>query len=213
MKTFHNLYSSIISVENLFIGWEEFRKGKRYKPDIQHFERHLEDNLFFLHNQLKNKTYRHSKYTSFYITDPKLRHIHKATVRDRVVHHATYRILYPIFDRIFVYDSYSCRVGKGTHRAVKRLVEYTRGVSINYTRSSFALKCDIKKFFDSVDHEILLSQLKKIVEDPDTMWLLKEIIYSFSAQKNGNLTLDTWNIPNRERERERVNYPARKAFQ
>ena len=138
---------------------------------------------------MKDKTYRHSDYTSFYITDPKLRHIHKAEVRDRIVHHAVYRILYPIFDKSFIFDSYSCRLNKGTHRAVKRLESFTRKVSGNYTKPCFALKCDVKKFFDSVDHQILLGIIQKKITDLDTIWLLKRIIGSFNKSTCGQLTL------------------------
>ena len=163
------------------------------KLDVQEFEHNLEDNLFQLYAMLKNKTYQHSNYTSFYISDPKRRHIHKAIVRDRIVHHAVYRILYPIFDKSFIYDSYSCRLNKGTHKAVKRLVRFTVKVSKSYIRPCWALKLDIKKFFDSVDREILFKIIKKKIKDSDTLWLLKQIIQGFSKM----------NEP-RERERERV---------
>ncbi len=99
-------------MENLFLAWKEFKKGKGSKLDVQEFEFNLEENIFQLQDDLKTKSYRHNPYTSFYVTDPKLRHIHKACVRDRVLRHAIFRILYPIFDRNFIYDSYSCRLGK-----------------------------------------------------------------------------------------------------
>lgn len=182
MKTHFDLFSQIISLENLFASWREFRCGKREKQDVQTFERNLEDNLFLLHQQLKNKTYRHGNYSAFYITDPKLRHIHKAEVRDRIVHHAIYRILYPIFDKSFIFDSYSCRLSKGTHRAVKRLEYFVHKVSRNYTQSCFALKCDIKKFFASVDQKILFELIKKKIKDADALWLIKEIIDSFQRE-------------------------------
>ncbi len=172
----------------MFESWREFRKGKRGKSDVQEFERNLEDNLFELHRELKNKTYRHSNYTSFYITDLKSRHIHKACVKDRIVHHAVYRILYPIFDKSFVYDSYSCRLNKGTHKAVDRLENFARKVSKNYIGECWALKCDIKKFFDSVDHMILFELIKKKISDKDTLDLLWNIVSRFHS---------------RERERER----------
>lgn len=200
-----NLFSKIVGLDNLFKSWYEFRRGKRSKIDVQVFERNLEENLFALHQQLMNKTYCHSDYTSFYITDPKLRHIHKAEVRDRVVHHAIYRILYPIFDKSFIFDSYSCRLGKGTHKAVERLESFTRKVSRNYTRPCFALKCDVKKFFDSVDHKILIKMIEKKIADTDTLWLLKEVIDSFSKLSSVQPSLF-------ERERERVNTPAGEAY-
>src|SRR3990170_8503702 len=136
-------YSKLISIENIFQAWEEFKKGKRNKNDIQLFERHLEDSLFILHNRLKSKTYWHGNYREFYVTDPKRRHIHKASVFDRIVHHLLYKYLYELFDKCFIYDSYSCRVDKGTHRAVKRLEKFTRIASKNYTQNFWALKLDI----------------------------------------------------------------------
>src|SRR5690348_9823412 len=105
-------YQKLTSIENLFQAWEEFKKGKRKRKDVQGFERSLEDNLFSLHEDLKRRTYRHRGYHSFYVQDPKLRHIHKAQVRDRVVHHLLYKYLYDLFDKSFIFDSYSCRLEK-----------------------------------------------------------------------------------------------------
>lgn len=106
MKVYRNLFEEIISVENLLEAWDDFKRGKRRKADVQLFERHLGDNLFKLHRELIHKRYRHGEYVDFYVHDPKLRHIHKAAVRDRVVHHAVFRLLNPIFESTFVADSY-----------------------------------------------------------------------------------------------------------
>ncbi|OGH21343.1 MAG: hypothetical protein A2958_00900 [Candidatus Levybacteria bacterium RIFCSPLOWO2_01_FULL_38_13] len=191
MKVFHTLYLKIISIENLFQAWDEFKKDKRRKKDVRFFEINLEDNLFGLHKKLKSGNYRHGKYTAFNIYDPKFRHIHKAQVRDRIVHHAIVSILEPIFDQIFIYDSYSCRLNKGTHRAVKRLSKLIRKVSKNYKQDCFVLKLDIKKFFESVDHAILLSIIKRKIKDGNLTWLLENILKSFSKERGipiGNLT-------------------------
>jgi len=182
VKVFHSLYSQITSVENLFQAWEEFKKGKLRKLDVGRFERNLEDNLFSIYKELMEKTYKHNPYIGFYITDPKQRHIHKAEVRDRIVHHALFKVLNPLFDNTFISDSYSCRKGYGTHKGFKKLVIYARKVSKNYTRNCWALKCDIKKFFDSVDHDILLRIIKGKIEDENTLWLLEEIIQSYEAE-------------------------------
>lgn len=131
------------------LAWKEFKKGKSNKLDIQTFEFNLEDNLFQIHEELKSKKYKHGSYSSFYVRDPKLRHIHKASVRDRVFHHAIFRVLYLVFDKGFIYDSYSCRLGGGTHFAVNRLEKFIRKISVNNRRPVYALKCDIRKFFDS----------------------------------------------------------------
>ena len=188
-------YDNLISIKNLFQAWDEFVKGKRKKKDVQEFHLNLEDNLFELHRKLKNKTYKHGDYEDFYVSDPKRRHIHKAKVTDRIVHHLLYKYLYGVFDKTFIYDYYSCRLDKGTHKAVKRLEKFTRKVSSNYTRSCWALKLDIKKFFASVDHKILLELLEKRVQDKDILWLLREVIQSFKSELDqdrgiplGNLT-------------------------
>lgn len=166
------------------------------------FERNLEDNLFGLHTELKDKTYRHSEYSAFYITDPKLRLAHKAKVRDRIIHHAIYRILYPIFDPSFIVDSFSCRIDKGTHRAVNRLNTFIRKISKNYTGSCFVLKCDIKRFFSSVDHNILLTIIRQKIDDPDVLALLTEIIGSFSSKTEHPPQLQLFDFRGENRERE-----------
>jgi len=176
-------------LENLFLAWKEFKKGKGKKLDVQEFEFNLEDNIFQLHEDLKNKSYTHSSYASFYVTDPKLRHIHKACVRDRVLHHAMFRVLYPIFDRNFIYDSYSCRLGKGTHRAVSRLEDFVRKLSRNNHRNIYALKCDVRKFFDSIDKTILARIIADKIKDSDSLWLISKILNSFSKTPGEGLPL------------------------
>jgi hypothetical protein len=163
----------------LFSAWREFKRGKTKKIDVQKFEFNLEDNLFHLHQELKNRVYQHSHYTAFIVCDPKLRRIHKANVRDRVLHHAIFRILYLIFDQHFVFDSYSCRTRKGTHRAVNRLEEFARKLSRNNSKNIFALKCDIRKFFDSIDQKILLKLIKNKIKDEEIIWLIETIVKSF----------------------------------
>jgi len=128
-----HIYNDIISFENLLISWREFLKGKRKRRDVAEFSLHLIDNILALHKDLIEKKYKHGKYWAFSINDPKPRNIHKASVRDRLVHHAIYRILYSYFDGKFIYDSYSCRNEKGTHKAVNRLKESGGKISKNNT--------------------------------------------------------------------------------
>ena len=179
MRVYKNLFNKIIDPENLFLAWDEFKRGKRHKLDVMNFEKNLEQNIFELHRDLKNKTYAHRGYTDFYIHDPKRRHIHKATVRDRVLHHAVFQIVNPIFEPTFIIDSFSCRVGKGTHRGVLAAESMLRKVSRNYTRPCYVLKCDVRKFFDTINHSIMLSILGKRIKDTDTVALLREIIGSY----------------------------------
>lgn len=180
-----------ISLTDLFNAWDKFKIDKRKKRDVQIFERNLEDNLFNLYNRLKIGNYRHSSYTLFNIYDPKFRHIHKAMVEDRIVHHAVTSIIDPLFDRTFLFDSYSCRKNKGTHKAVQRLFVFIRKVSRNYKSPCCCLKLDIKKFFERVDHAILLDLIREKVKSDGLLRLIQNIIGSFSEGKGipiGNLT-------------------------
>jgi len=138
LHVFSNLFERIASLENLYLSFNKFKKGKRDKPDAQLFER--------------------------------------------------------FFDKAFIYDSYSCRLNKGTHRAVDRLEKFTRIVSQNYTRPCLALKCDIKKFFASVDHQILIQLINKKVRNKDILWLVKEIIQSFNSRGKADIGLPLGNL-------------------
>ncbi len=178
-------YNNIISIENLLEAWQEFLRGKRQRKDVQIFERDLMSNIITLHKELKNKRYRHSKYQAFNISDPKPRSIHKAKVRDRLLHHAVYRVLYPHFDKTFISDSYSCRINKGTHKAIDKFKGYASKVSKNHTKTCWVLKCDVRKFFASIDHETLLKILQEKITDKDVVWLLERIITSFDSGMSG----------------------------
>jgi retron-type reverse transcriptase len=145
--------------------------------------------FFSLHDDLKNNRYQCGSYQQFYISDPKLRSIHKATVRDRVLHQAIFRVLYPVFDSHFIHDSYSCRDKKGTHLAVWRLGRFLQKSSHNHTSLVWTLKCDIKKFFDSIDHQILIDLLTCQIKDSKILNLLCQIIWTFEAGPGRGLPL------------------------
>ncbi|PIP60771.1 hypothetical protein COX00_01495 [Candidatus Uhrbacteria bacterium CG22_combo_CG10-13_8_21_14_all_47_17] len=188
-----SLFEQICSIENIFAAWVRFSNGKRSKADVMAFELRLEDKLFSLRDSLLSGEYRHDPYEPFTIFDPKQRRIHKATVKDRVVHQAIVNVIESFFESRFIHDSYSCRVGKGTHAAVERLRTFLHQASRNNTRTVYALKCDVRRFFASVDHPTLLSFLEKRIVDIQTLELLKNIIGSFSVSKGkgiplGNLT-------------------------
>jgi len=181
-------------VENLLEAWREFLKGKRGKRDVQEFQYNLMDNILSLHYELKNKTYSHGGYHAFNISDPKPRNIHKADVRDRLIHHALYRKLYPLFDHTFIADSYSCRKWKGTHKAMNRFHSFAYKVSQNNTRTCWVLKCDIRKFFASIDQTTLMDIVTKYILDKDIIWLIEQVVSSFNSGTKdkglplGNLT-------------------------
>jgi RNA-directed DNA polymerase len=207
MKQVNNIFKNIISPENLFASWEEFKHGKTRKDDVLEFSYNLEGNIFSLARELANKSYCHSNYTSFKINDPKPRHIHKATVRDRIVHRALFRVLNSVFESMFISDSFSCRIGKGHHRGFFRAAEFLRKASANNTKVCFVLKCDIRKFFDSVDHEVLKRIIRKKIIDQDALGLIDKIIDSYTSKEwipaFAGMTLNQDNsISERERERE-----------
>ncbi len=178
----------------MLTSWKEFLRGKKKLKDVAKFSLHFLDNILSLHRELVEKTYRHGGYQAFKINDPKPRDIHKASVRDRLVHHAIYRILYPYFDRKFIFDSYSCRIGKGTHKAINRLRKFAHIVSKNNTQTCWILKCDIRKFFANIDHKTLKNILAKYITDKDVLWLLARAIDSFETKNKPGVGLPLGNL-------------------
>jgi len=160
-------------------------RGKRGKKDVQEFQAHLMDNILSLHEDLRSGAYEHGSYEAFKIADPKPRDIHKASVRDRLLHHAIHRVLYPAIDRTFIADSYSCREKKGTHRAMNRFRAFAYAESRNHTRTCYVLKCDIRKFFASVHHDTLVEILHRRIPDELTVCLLEKVIRSFGSEGRG----------------------------
>ncbi|MEX2006905.1 MAG: reverse transcriptase/maturase family protein [Candidatus Saccharimonadales bacterium] len=177
----------------MFTAWQKFRRGKHRRQDVLNFERDLEKNIFELQAELKSSSYKHGSYEPFTVWDPKQRRIHKANVRDRLVHQALVSAIEPIFELGFIYDSFSCRKGKGTHAGVARLRHFLQKTSRNNSKTVYALKCDIFKFFASVEHTKLLDLLSVYIRDERATKLLAEIINSFSVAPGkgiplGNLT-------------------------
>ncbi len=205
MKIYKDLFDKIINLEHLFLAWDEFKKGKGTRPDVIDFEMNLEKHIIDLHHDLKNTTYKHAPYAGFYITDPKRRHVHKATVRDRILHHAIFNILNPIFELTYISYSFSCRLRKGNHKGVQAMSKMLKKESKNNTTECYVLKCDVKKFFDSIDHEVLLSIISKRIKYSEVVKLLTEIIESHKSDEFESGI-------SRERERERE-YSAKKVCQ
>ena len=187
-------FKDIISAENFLEAWKEFARGKRGRVDVQDFSFGLMDSILELRADLINHKYVHGGYEAFNISDPKPRDIHKASVRDRVVHHALYRVLYPFFDRTFIADSFSCRLGKGTHKALRRFASFVNKASRNDTRTCWVLKCDIRKFFANIDHEILLHILARYISDSNVLWLLWQVIDSFHTEGKLSVGLPLGNL-------------------
>ncbi|MBI3162913.1 MAG: RNA-dependent DNA polymerase [Chloroflexi bacterium] len=172
--------------DNLLLAYRKAAKGKRGHADVAEFEYRLEENLLQLQSELQSQTYQPGKYHSFYIHDPKKRLISAAPFRDRVVHHALCNLIEPIFEKSFISDSYANRVGKGTHKAIDRAQGFAR-------RFKYVLTCDVKQFFPSIDHEIMLAILTRTRTSPDvrmasikfksletfeSVWLIQKILQS-----------------------------------
>lgn len=165
------MFATLTSWNNLLLAYRKASKGKRGKANVATFEHRLEDNLLQLQAELRSKTYRPGGYASFAIHEPKQRIISAAPFRDRVVHHALCNRIEPIFERIFIADSYANRVGKGTHRALDRCQACAR-------RHRYVLQCDVRQFFPSLDHALLRRLLARKVRDPDVRWLIDRILES-----------------------------------
>ncbi len=165
MKRQGYLFGSVCSFEALITAANEAAKGKKRKFRVAQFLLDLENEVIELEKELKNKSYHPRPYHTFMIHDPKERMICAADFRDRVVHHAVCRVLDPIFERSFIFDTYACRKNKGTHRAIRRARSFCR-------KHPYFLKMDVHKFFDSVDHAALKCLLRKKVKDADLLWLL-----------------------------------------
>ncbi len=200
MKSYKNLYNKIISLDNLTFAWKKARKGKTKKNYVLEFEANLYKNLLKLQYELKNLTYSPKPLKTFILRDPKTRKISKSAFRDRIVHHALIRILEPIFDKRFIYDSCANRIGKGNLFALKRFYKFMKKISRNGKLNGwfnnnqikgYCLKADIKHYFQEVNHEILLNIIKRKIKDKKVIWLIKKILENGYKEKGmplGNLT-------------------------
>ena len=181
MKRVGNLWPELIGFTNLLRAASNASRGKRHLANVARFRFRLEDDLIQLQDELKSKTYQPGQYRTFEIFEPKRRTISAAPFRDRVVHHALCNVLEPVFEKSFVFDSYACRKRKGTHAAVDRAQQFAR-------RNPFVLKCDLRKFFPSVDHEILKHVIRRKVKDLSVLWLVDRIIDASNIQE----AIDGW---------------------
>ena len=169
MKRHANLIEHIVAFENLLLAAKKASRGKRGKRAVAAFNFHLENELIALQSELKSETYHPRPYTQFEVREPKVRKICSSHFRDRVVHHSICNLIEPILEKKAVFDSYACRYNKGAHLAVKRCQEFSR-------KHDYYLKCDIKKFFESIDHSILKSMLDGVFKDKSLLRLLNIII-------------------------------------
>jgi RNA-directed DNA polymerase len=202
MKTYRQRYRELYSWENLLLAHQRARKRKTQQPAIQAFEQRLALNLGLLKHQLKRCTYRPAPLKRFILRDPKTRAISKSAYRDRIVHHALVNVLQPIFEPRFIYDSYASREGYGTLAAVQRLERFTRRLTRNGRQVSrarnanevvgYALKCDIKRYFDTVDHDTLLVIIERRVPDEGVLWLTRMILQNHHSRPGKGMPLGNW---------------------
>ena len=164
-----NLFDRLTSFEHLYAAAKKAIKGSGGKRDTHRFFFYLEPELLCIRRELLDRSYEPGAYRYFTIHEPKERVISVAPFRDRVVHHALVSVLEPIYERVFIHDSYATRKGKGTHRAVARAQQYVRN-------NEYYLKADIRKYFPTIDHGILLAIIERKIKDRDVQWLTRRII-------------------------------------
>jgi retron-type reverse transcriptase len=169
MKRLGILWERMISFESLVAAAQAAARGKRYRPGAARFFFHLEPELLRLQRELTTKSYQPGRYRVFTVYEGKKRQISAAPFRDRFVHHALTRVLEPIFERSFCFDSYACRKGKGTHAAVDRCQAFARWYK-------YVLKADVRKFFPSIDHQVLKTLIARKIKDADVAGLVGLII-------------------------------------
>jgi len=184
MKIYNNLFEKVIEWENLENSFKNAIKGTGKTNASCKYFFNLENELINIQEELENEQYKPGKYHFFKIYDPKERTIAVAPFKDRVVHHALVEVLKMVYEPCFIYDSYATRVNKGTHKAICRAQKFLRN-------HDYYLKMDIEKFFDTVDHDILLNILKRKIRDKKIINLLEKLIRNYPANKGlpiGNLT-------------------------
>jgi RNA-directed DNA polymerase len=186
MKRYGNLFEAIVSSDNIYLAYRNARKGKSWQNTIKVFESKLEGNINKIQQSLINKTFTTAAYKVFTVHEPKERLIYRLPFNpDRVVQHALMNVLEPIWDKYFIYDSYACRKNKGIHAGSRRTMEFIRAVG------GYCLKMDISKFYASINHDILFEIAQRKIKCPNTLWLLRDIIYSIDGPTNipiGNFT-------------------------
>lgn len=169
MKRVGYLFEKLVTFENLHRAVNRACSGKKYKRDVAEFYFGFENEIIRIQSELVNETYDPQPYRQFEIREPKVRSICCSDFDDRVVHHAICNVLEPIFESRLIFNTYACRNGKGTHRALRKCQDFVR-------RSSYFLKCDFRKYFDSIDHATLKAMLSRVIQDDRFLRLLFRII-------------------------------------
>jgi retron-type reverse transcriptase len=183
-KTYNNLWNKVIEFEHIYNAYRVARKGKRYRHESLYFMKDLEENLITLQNELIWNMYKPLPLRQFYVFEPKKRLISAPNFRDRVVHHSLVSIIEPIFEKKFVKETFACMTGRGTHAAMRHVVKCAR-IAKRRWGGYYVLKCDIHKFFPSVNHEILKMIIRQTIRDMRLLNLIDIIIDSYEADGRG----------------------------
>ena len=184
MKRIGNLYDQICTLENLELADEKARRGKLRSHGVKKHDKNRTENIKNLREALLNGTFRTSKYDVFTIYEPKEREIYRLPYfPDRIVHHAVMNVLEPIWTSIFTADTYSCIKNRGIHAAAKKVLKAVREDPENTT---YCLKIDIRKFYPSIDHDVLKGIIRRKLKDKRLLALLDEIIDSADGVPIGN---------------------------
>lgn len=186
------MIDDVASFPNLLLAFQKASRGKQCRHGVLCYRYGLERNLIALRGRLICGSWEPGSYRSFTVKDPKQRLIQAAPFEDRIVHHAICNIIEPLFERGFISDSYACRINKGTHAGMLRLKSFLRKIKRQHPGDEvYALKCDVRKYFPSVSHKIMLSALSRKIKDARLLALLSKIIDSIPGARGipiGNLT-------------------------
>lgn len=186
------MYDKITSFTNLLKAYYKARRSKRFRKRLQKIEIDFEDRLINICYQLKNRSYKPKKYHRFLVFEPKKRQISAPAFIDRIIHHAILIVIEPVFDKQFIPTNFACRKNKGTHFGMLSVANCYYKLIKKYEKL-YALKCDIKQYFASMNHDILFRLVSRSITCPKTLWLLKLIIDSYEDKSGkgipiGNLT-------------------------
>ena len=183
--TYNNLYQEIISFENLYLAYLQAITNRKEKPEVLEFYDHTEEKIMRIHRQLENHTWQPGEYRQFLsCQEVKRRVIDAPDFADRIVHMAIYRVLAPIFDKKFIYDSYACRANKGSVGAVMRVQDFLRRAKRQYDKV-YVLQCDISKFYPSIYKPYLMEKMARTIRDKELLDLLELIYYGFNGAERG----------------------------
>lgn len=183
-KTFKNLWGQIATFRNLAAAFTLVRQGKRFDSDTLSFYADLESNLFALEEQLQQCTWQPKPFREFWVTDPKLRLIQAPAFEDRVVHQAVMLHVAPVLQRRFIIDTFASIKGRGTHAASNRLRSFLRSASRKWEHP-YIIKADIKSFFPSLPHDLLMQRVQRIFSDQDLLWFFDSLIHRSGYQGRG----------------------------